>query len=81
MAIGTPVICSNSSSLPEVAGDAAILLPPNNPLSWAAAMSRVIHQSQVAKDLRVKGLKRVEEFSWEISAKKTLEVLHNVLDS
>jgi len=78
MALGTPVICSNSSSLPEVAGDAAVLLPPNNPLSWAAAMSRVIHQKEYAQKLRAAGLEQVKQFSWQKTAAATLKVLEDV---
>lgn len=78
MAIGTPVIASNSSSLPEVAGDAAILLPPNNPLSWAASMSRIIHQKELSASLRAKGIIQAKKFSWAAAAKATLEVIHDV---
>lgn len=78
MAIGTPVICSNTSSLPEVAGDAAVRLEPSNPLAWAAAMSRVIHQPNYAAELRQKGFIQVKKFSWQQTAKQTLEVLIDV---
>jgi len=75
MAMGLPVICSNTSSLPEVTADAAVLLAPKNPLSWAGAMSRVLNQPNYAKALREKSLKRAEAFSWDRSAKTTLEVI------
>lgn len=78
MALGTPVVCSNTSSLPEVAGEAAILLPPTNPLSWAAAMSRIIHQPEHVAALREKGFHQVKNFSWQQTARQTLEVLVNV---
>lgn len=78
MAMGTPVVCSNASSLPEVAGDAAVLLPPENPLRWAAAMSRILHQPEVANDLRQKGFAQAKKFSWQQAAKETLEVLEHV---
>lgn len=77
MAVGTPAVCSNSSSLPEVAGDAAILLPPSNPLSWAAAFSRIINQPKFAQGMVEKGLKQAHKFSWRNTAEKTLEVILN----
>ncbi len=77
MASNTPVIASSASCLPEVAGKAAILLPPQNALSWAAALSRVIHQKDVASKMRAAGLERVKDYSWVIAAKETLAVLND----
>lgn len=74
---GTPVVASNTSCLPEVAGEAAILLQPDNALSWAAAFSRIIHQPHYAEELRQKGLKRAEEFSWAKAATETLRIIEN----
>ncbi len=81
LAMGTPLICSNASSLPEVAGDAAILLAPENPLTWAAAMSRVLHQKDLANSLSEKGMDQAKKFSWEKCAQQTLDVLNNVANS
>jgi len=75
LAMGTPVVCSNTSSLPEVTGEAALLLAPTNPLSWAAALSRIINQPKFAQTLRQKGLRRAAQFSWTTTAQRTLEVL------
>lgn len=75
MAIGTPVVSSNRSSLPEVAGPGTVTLAPDNPLSWAAALSRIIHQPKYADDLRAKGFKQAQKFSWDQTAEATLEVL------
>lgn len=79
MASGTPVIASSASCLPEVAGQAAILLPPQNALSWAAAMSRVVHQKDVADKMRAAGLERVKNYSWRAAAKQTLAVLNDAV--
>lgn len=78
MAMGTPVISSNTPSLKEVASDAAMMLPPENPLSWAAAMSRVLHQKDLAEEMRQKGFEQVKNYSWQKAAKETLEVLEDV---
>lgn len=77
MAIGTPVVCSNTSSLPEVAGAGAVLLPPENPLSWAAAFSRILNQPTYAKEIVTAGLKQASNFSWEKAAEQTLETITN----
>ncbi|HSX42056.1 MAG TPA: glycosyltransferase family 1 protein [Candidatus Saccharimonadales bacterium] len=74
---GTPVVASNASCLPEVAGEAAVLLPPDNALSWAAAFSRILHQPKYAEELKAKGLKRASEFSWASAAEATLIVIEN----
>ncbi len=77
-ASGVPVVASNTSSLPEVAGDAAVLLPPINPLSWAAALSRIIHQKSYAATLRERGFKQASQFSWAKAAQATLRVIEDV---
>jgi len=76
MACGTPVITSNRTSMPEIAGNAAILVDPNNSLQIAAAMSKVIHSDGLKKSLILKGRVRSKIFSWEKAAKKTLEVIN-----
>ncbi len=75
MACGTPVICSNASSLPEVAGDAALLVDPHEPSAWAEALGRVLDDDQLRATLARKGLQRVAHFSWEQCAQQTLWVL------
>jgi glycosyltransferase involved in cell wall biosynthesis len=81
MACGTPVICSNSSSLPEVTGDAAILLPPCDEVSWSEEIVRLLSDSVLRGQLRDAGLKRAGEFSWERSADKLLEVFERAAGS
>lgn len=74
MACGAPVITSNSSSLPEVAGDAAILIDPHNIDELAQAITRLIGNEQLREELRQKGYQRVQHFTWEASARKMLDV-------
>ncbi|MEA5549974.1 glycosyltransferase family 1 protein [Anabaena cylindrica UHCC 0172] len=79
MACGTPVITSNVSSLPEVAGDAAILINPYNTREITAAMQAIINDSEMRKQLSQKGLKRANKFSWEKTGLATVEVLKQYL--
>ncbi|WP_228044074.1 glycosyltransferase family 1 protein, partial [Dolichospermum sp. LEGE 00246] len=79
MACGTPVITSNISSLPEVAGDAAILINPYDTREITAAMQAIINDSELRKQLSEKGLKRASQFSWEKTGKATVEVLKEYL--
>jgi glycosyltransferase involved in cell wall biosynthesis len=78
MACGTPVITSNRASLPEVAGDAALLIDPTRPDDLAAAMSALMSNAALHDELRRKGLARAEEFTWEAVARKTVEVYRAV---
>ena len=64
MASGTPVITSNVSSLPEVVGDAALMIDPYEPDAIADAMRRVLTDEGLRADLRRRGLARAREFSW-----------------
>ena len=79
MASGTPVITSNVSSLPEVVGDAAILIDPYQPDAIADAMRRVLTDTALREDLRRRGLERVREFSWDRSVRRVREIYEEVL--
>jgi glycosyltransferase involved in cell wall biosynthesis len=79
MASGAPVITSNVSSLPEVVGDAALLIDPHDPIAIAEAMRRVLLDSDLREDLRQRGLRRVKEFSWERSVRRVREIYDEVL--
>ena len=74
MACGCPIITSNSSSLPEVAGDAAIMINPQNVNAFAGAIKRVLTDENLRKEMIEKGLKQAKKFSWEKCAKETLKV-------
>lgn len=74
MACGAPVICSNTSSLPEVAGDAAFLVDPMDVGSLASAISCVVGSHSLQRELRAKGLQRASRFSWRETARRTVQV-------
>jgi glycosyltransferase involved in cell wall biosynthesis len=74
MACGTPVVCSNTSSLPEVAGDAALLVDPADVWALAGAMERVLMDEALRATMRARGLERARRFTWEQAAEKTLMV-------
>jgi glycosyltransferase involved in cell wall biosynthesis len=78
MASGTPVVTSNVSSLPEVAGDAAVLVDPYDPHSIVDGIRRVLTDEALAQELRMKGLVRAREFSWERSVARTRELYKEV---
>lgn len=78
MACGTAVISSNTSSLPEVVGDAAILVDPYNVDEIAEVMYSVLSNEGLRKKLEEKGLKRAKMFPWEKTAQKTLQVYEEV---
>jgi glycosyltransferase involved in cell wall biosynthesis len=73
MARGVPVTCANASSLPEVAGDAALLFDPRDEAAIATAIMRLLDEPELAGDLRARGLWRAQQFSWERTARLTLE--------
>ncbi len=79
MACGTPVITSNISSLPEVAGDAAILINPYNTGEITAAMQAVADDSNLRSRLSIQGIARANQFSWEKTGQATAEVLSRYL--
>jgi glycosyltransferase involved in cell wall biosynthesis len=81
MASGTPVITSNVSSLPEVVGDAALMIDPYDPGAIAAAMRRVLEDSSLRADLRMRGLARAREFSWERSIRRVREIYAEVMQA
>ncbi|MDW8404874.1 glycosyltransferase family 1 protein [Chloroflexus sp.] len=75
MACGAPVITSTISSLPEVAGDAALLVDPLDTNAIAATIMRLHDHDDLRADLRRRGFARVRQFTWEACAQRTLEVL------
>ncbi len=79
MACGTPVVCSNSSSLPEVAGDAALLTPPDDPRALMQALRQVLSEEDLWQRLHVQGPRQAARFSWSSTAQQTLTVYEQVL--
>jgi glycosyltransferase involved in cell wall biosynthesis len=79
MACGTPVITSNVSSLPEVAGDAALLVSPYCTGEIASAMTAVATQSSLRARLRNSGLKQAQKFSWLQTGRQTSKLLESLL--
>jgi glycosyltransferase involved in cell wall biosynthesis len=78
MQCGTPVIVGNRTSLPEVVGDAGLLVDPFDEAQIAWALARLIDNSDLRNELRVKGLKRAKGFNWDDTARRTLEVYEQV---
>jgi len=74
MACGAPVITSNASSLPEVAGDAGLLVAPDDVDGLASAIERVIRSADLGAEMRAQGAARAATFTWERMARATLEV-------
>jgi glycosyltransferase involved in cell wall biosynthesis len=81
MASGVPVVASNSSSFPEIAGDAAILVSPQDEAGWAEAIAHVLTNPPVAEEMRQKGRARAREFSWQRAAAETVAVYRTVAGS
>jgi glycosyltransferase involved in cell wall biosynthesis len=79
MACGTPVVVSDASSLPEVVGDAGLLLGPNDPQPWTEALERLWHDAAYKADLALRGLERARQFSWRRMARETIGVYRSVL--
>ncbi len=81
MSHGTPVITSNVSSLPEVVGDAALLVDPKDVGAIRAALLRLLEDPALRQSLSIKGKARAATFTWQETARKTLEVYKTLLSS
>ena len=81
MSCGTPVIAGNRTSLPEVVGDAGLLVDPFSESAIASAIGRLIDNSNLRAELRVKGLKRAAMFDWQETARQTLGVYQQVANT
>jgi glycosyltransferase involved in cell wall biosynthesis len=77
-AVGIPVAAAGVSSIPEVAGDAALLFDPHDTQDMASAMRSVATDGAVREDLRAKGLENVQRFTWHESARRSLVVLEEL---
>lgn len=80
MACGTPIVTSDLSALPEVAGDAALLVDPRDPSAIASAVERVLDEKDLRRDLRARGMSRAADYTWEATARRTAAVLHEAAE-
>jgi len=78
MASGTPVVTSNVSSLPEVAGEAAVLVDPYEPTAIADGIYRVLTDESLRRNLRQRGLARASQFSWEASVRRVRDIYGHI---
>ncbi len=78
MAHSTPVVTSNTSSIPEVVGNAAVMVNPENVFEIMKALHRVLLDQSVRDKLKARGLEQVKKFSWDLSVRRMLEVYREV---
>ena len=81
MACGAPVACSNTSSLPEIAGDAALLFSPTDAGQIATACASILSDAALQADLREKSLRQAARFTWQDTARRTLDLYRQVVAS
>jgi glycosyltransferase involved in cell wall biosynthesis len=81
MASGTPVIASSASSLPEVVGGAAMLVNPENVFDIARAITEVVTNPELRRQLIAKGRRQVENFSWTRTAREVLSLYEELGDA
>jgi glycosyltransferase involved in cell wall biosynthesis len=79
MSCGTPVVTSSVSSMPEVAGDGALLVDPDDIPGLAEALARVVHDASLRQELSRRGQVRAASFSWERCARDTLRVYEDAM--
>lgn len=79
MACGAPVLTSNTSSMPEVSGDAAVLVDPYDVADIVAKMIEVLDSPDLRERLKLLGLKRAADFTWKAAAEKLLSIYHNMV--
>jgi glycosyltransferase involved in cell wall biosynthesis len=81
MACGTPVVVSNRTALPELVADAALSIDPEDVEALAEAMTRILTDKELSKDLGRRGLARSRQFSWEETANRTLAIYREAVQS
>ena len=79
MTLGTPVVCANTSSLPEVVGDAALQIDPDEPIELAEAIWQIINSTELQQNLIAKGDRQATNFSWEKTARQTLQAYQFII--
>jgi glycosyltransferase involved in cell wall biosynthesis len=80
MACGTPVIASRAASMPEVLGEAGVLLDPDDTPGWAQAIANVVTDEGLRARMRTAGVARAREFTWARTARLTLAVYRQVAE-
>jgi glycosyltransferase involved in cell wall biosynthesis len=81
MACGTPVACSDTSSMPEVVGDAAVTFDPQDEDAMAEALRRIVRDADLRAELQVRGLRRAAQFSWKRAARETIALYEELIGS
>ncbi|MGA9418059.1 MAG: glycosyltransferase family 1 protein [Candidatus Cybelea sp.] len=79
MACGTPVVASRASVLPEVGGDAALYVPPDDADAWAGALRRIVDDDALRDRLRDAGVRQAKRFDWERSVEQHVAIFHAVV--
>ena len=79
MACGTPAVVANRSSLPEVVGDAGLLVNPDDPEDIAAGLNRLLADPELHRELSAKSIQRAATFTWQRTAEAVLQTYHRVL--
>jgi glycosyltransferase involved in cell wall biosynthesis len=79
MACGTPVIVSDRSSLPEVVGDAGMVVPADQPEAWRKALEKVVEDTDFAAEQRRRGILRAAQFSWGRAAQMTWRAIDQAI--
>jgi glycosyltransferase involved in cell wall biosynthesis len=77
----TPVIASNATAIPEVSGNAALLLNPDDLDGWSKAMAEILNNENLRRSFIKKGYKNIERFSWDRCAEQTLDVFKKALET
>jgi glycosyltransferase involved in cell wall biosynthesis len=78
MALGTPVVTSNTSSLPEVVGNAAVLVNPENVFDISRALHRVLVDKALREKLKQRGYEQAQRYSWDLSVQRIRRVYEDV---
>ncbi len=81
MAHATPVVTSNTSSVPEVVGNAAVMVNPENVFEIMRALHRVLLDQPLREKLKCRGAEQAQKFSWDASVSRMLRVYHEVAQS
>ena len=79
MQCGTPVLAADIPAIREVCGEAAKFIPPKNVDAWKVALAKILTNAELRKNLSKRGLARAGRFSWEETARKTIEVFNNLV--